>query len=422
MVSDNPGILQTLRNPNFGVYTAGHAVSHIGTWMQRVAVGWLAWELTQSTAWLGVVAAANLVPAVFIGLFAGAIADRADRLRLIVTAQRLLMAQAAALFALNASGLITIEALVGLVLFHGVVVGFNQPANKALIPSLIPRDGLPTALAINSISFNLARFIGPVVAGVFIVAGGLSAAFAANAVSYLAFLAALSRLRIDAAARKPAEASGATLLGQVGAGMRYVAGHPGIGPILVLYAAVALSGRPVAEMLPGFAARVFGGGAETLATLTATMGLGAIAAGVWLARRGPAPGLTRTTMASVLGLGLAIVLFASTQALWVGMAAIACFGFFSVSVSIGTQTLIQLAVAPNLRGRVFGLHGIIFRGGTAVGALAIGAVSEWVGLRWSVAGATVLMAMAWTWAWSRRAPISAALEGEGASPVLKPAD
>ena len=179
-----------------------------------------------------------------------------------------------------------------------------------------------------------------------------------------------------------------------------------------MYAAVALSGRPVVEMLPGFAAQVFGKGAETLATLTATMGLGAIAAGIWLARRGPAPGLTRTTLASVLGLGLTILLFASTQALWVGMAAIACFGFFSVSASIGTQTLIQLSVASNMRGRVFGLHGIIFRGGTAVGALAIGAVSEWVGLRWSFAGATVLMILAWTWAWSRRAPISAALEGE----------
>ena len=410
MASGNPGILRTLRNPNFGLYTAGHAVSLIGTWMQRVAVGWLAWELTQSTAWLGIIAAANFLPSVFIGLFAGAIADRVDRLRLIVSAQRLLMVQAVALFALTAAGLITIEALVGLVLFHGVVVGFNQPANKALIPSLIPRDGLPTALAINSIVFNLARFIGPVVAGVFIVAGGLSTAFAVNAVSYLAFLAALSRLRIDAAERKPALVSSATLLGQVADGMRYVAGHPGIGPLLLLYAAVALSGRPVVEMLPGFASQVFGGGAETLATLTATMGLGAIAAGVWLARRGPAPGLTRTTVASVMGLVFATLLFASTEALWVGMAAIACFGFFAVSASIGTQTLIQLAVASNMRGRVFGLHGIVFRGGTAVGALAIGAVSEWVGLRWSVAGATVLMILAWTWAWNRRVSISAALE------------
>ena len=417
-------ILQTLRNPNFGVYTAGHVVSLIGTWMQRVAVGWLAWELTQSTAWLGALAAANYLPSVFIGPFAGTIADRADRLRVITWAQRLLMAQAVVLFALTVGGLITIEALAGLVLFHGLVVGFNQPANKALVPSLIPRDGLPTALAISSVVFNLARFIGPVVAGVLIVAGGLPAAFAANAVSYLAFLVALSRLRIDAADRKPVQASSATLLGQVADGMRYVAGHPGIGPMLVMYAAVALSGRPLTEMLPGFAAKAFGGGAETLATLTATMGLGAIVAGVWLARRGTAPGLTRTTMAGVLGLVLAILVFASSQALWMGMVAIACFGFFSVSASIGTQTLIQLAVASNMRGRVFGLHGIIFRGGTAVGALAVGAVSEWVGLRWSVAGATLLMILAWTWAWGRRAPISAALEGAGgdAIPVLKPAD
>jgi MFS family permease len=414
MASGNPGILQTLRHPNFGIYTAGHAVSHIGTWMQRVAIGWLAWELTQSTAWLGVVAAANLLPAVFVGPFAGAIADRADRLRVVTLTQKLLMVQAVALFALNVSGLISIEALVGLVAFHGVVVGFNLPANKALVPSLVPRDDLPTALAINSIVFNLARFIGPVVAGVFIVSGGLSAAFAANAVSYLAFLAALSRLNIDAAARMPAEVSGATLLGQVGAGYKYVAGHPGIGPLLVMYAALALTVRPVAEMLPAFAAQVFGKGAETLATLTAAMGLGAIVGGVWLARRGHAPGLTRVTLLSVLGLGLATLLFTSSQALWVGLGAMACFGFFAVSASIGTQTLIQLAVAPNMRGRVFGLHGIIYRGGTAVGALAIGAVSEGVGLRGSVAGATVFLALAWVWAWRRRVFIAAALEGGSA--------
>ena len=414
MASGNPGILHTLRHPNYGIYTAGYAVSHIGTWMQRVAVGWLVWELTQSTAWLGAVAAANLLPSVFVGPVAGAIADRTDRLRLILFAQKLLMVQALVLFALTASGLITIEVLLGMMLFHGIVVAFNQPANKALIPSLIPRDGLPTALAINSIVFNMARFIGPVLAGVLIVSGGLSAAFAANAASYLAFLAALSRLRIDAAARMPAGLSSATLLGQVADGMRYVAGHPGIGPLMVLYTALAVAGRPVVEMLPGFAAQVFGKGAETLATLTATMGLGAVAGGVWLARRGPAPGLTRITMASVMGVVLSVLLFASTQALWVGMAAIACFGFFSVSVSIGTQTLIQLAVASNMRGRVFGLHGIIYRGGTAVGALAIGAASEGVGLRWSIAGATVILALAWTWAWRRRGPIAAALEeGDG---------
>ena len=118
-----------------------------GGQMQRVAIGWLAWELTQSTAWLGVVAAANLLPAVFVGPFAGAIADRADRLRVVTLTQKLLMVQAVALFVLNVSGLISIEALVGLVAFHGVVVGFNLPANKALVPSLVPRDDLPTALA-----------------------------------------------------------------------------------------------------------------------------------------------------------------------------------------------------------------------------------------------------------------------------------
>ena len=275
-------IPRTLAHRNFGVYVAGNSVSLIGTWMQRIGVGWLAWELSHSGAVLGLVAFADLFPGVLIGPFGGALADRVDRLRVIKVAQSLIMLQALTLFALTASGAITVPLLLALVLFQGAVIGFNQPARLALIPSLVPRADLATAVAINSIVFNTARFIGPALAGIAIVALDVSAVFALNACSFLAFLFALSRLRLEPTAAAKARRS---MLGAVADGLRYALHHPGIGPILMLQAGLALCARPFVELLPGFAAEVFGRGAPGLAILSSTIGIGAIMGGLWLAQR-----------------------------------------------------------------------------------------------------------------------------------------
>ncbi len=405
------GIVRAFANPNFRTYTAGHSVSLIGTWMQRIAVGWLAWSLTESGAWLGTLAFANLIPSVFIGPIAGAVADRTNRLRVVAVTQGLAMVQAVALFGLTAAGLIGIEALLGLVLFHGCVQGFNQPSSKALVASRVPRDDLANAVAINSIIVNLARFIGPAVAAVLIVVSGVAAAFAVNALSFVAFLVALARIRLDPEESFVSRDRAGTLAGQIVEGVRYTAAHPGIGPLLLLYFAYALCARPLIEMLPGFAAEVFGRGAGALAMLTSAIGVGAVAAGLVLARRGDAQGLTRATLLSVLGLVLAIPAFVSTDNFVAALVAVTVVGFCMVSTGVGTQTLVQLSVAPSMRGRVLGLHGILFRGGAGLGALLIGLISEGVGLRWSFAGAMAVLLVAWLWVSRRRAPIAVALEG-----------
>ena len=165
-------IVQALGQPNYGVYMAGMSVSMIGLWMQRLGVGWLTWELTESAAWLGAVAFADLFPAVLVAPIGGSAADRWDRLRLTKISQVLSLLQAVALFGLTVSGLITIEILFALTLFLGIVTAFHQPVRMALVPSLVRREYLPTAVALSSISFNLARFIGPAFAGVVILAFG----------------------------------------------------------------------------------------------------------------------------------------------------------------------------------------------------------------------------------------------------------
>ena len=406
------GVLATLRHRNFRIYISGNAVSLIGTWMQRTAVGWLTWDLTQSGFWLGVVACADLLPAVFVGPLGGVLADRFDRLRIVMAAQTVALLQAGALFALTAGGAIGVELLALLVLVHGVAMGFNQPSRLALMPGLVPPEALSTGIAINSVAFNLARFIGPAMAGLLIVTLGVAGAFAANALSFLVFLIALSRLRLSAAARglRRAEGdSGASLLAELRDGIGYALGHPGIGPMLLLLATVSLGVRPFIDLMPGFAAEVFGGGAGTLALLSSTVGLGAVASGLWIARRGPG-GLTRLVLVNALLAGLAILGFVATDLLWFALISVALAGMALVASAISMQTLMQLAVDGRRRGRVLSLYGIIFIGGPAAGALVMGALSEVLGLRLPLAGGALLALLVWLRIWRRRQAIAAALE------------
>jgi predicted MFS family arabinose efflux permease len=398
-------IPRTLAHRDFGIYVAGNSISLIGTWMQRIGVGWLAWELSHSGAVLGLVAFADLFPGVVIGPFGGALADRTDRLRVIRIAQILIMVQALALFALTASGLITVPLLFALVLGQGVVIGFNQPARLALIPSLVPRADLATAVAINSIVFNTARFIGPALAGLTIVSIGIGAVFLLNALSFLAFLLALARLKSVAVALPKASRS---MLGAVADGLRYALAHPGIGPILALQAILAICARPFVELLPGFAAEVFGRGAVALAVLSSAIGIGAIGGGVWLAQH-PGEGLARLVVLSSVGAALTVLAFALCPWFWPAVAVVTLAGVFLVVGGAGTQTVLQDAVEEQMRGRVLSLFGLIFRGGPALGALAIGVASEAVGLSAPLAVGALLGLGAALWLWRRRAAIERGL-------------
>ena len=403
------GILGVLRHRNFRVYISGNAVSLIGTWMQRTAVGWLTWDLTESGLWLGLIACADLLPAVAIGPLGGVLADRFDRLRIMMAAQTVALLQAATLFALTAGGVIGVELLALLVLVHGIAMGFNQPSRLALMPSLVPATALSTGIAINSVAFNLARFIGPALAGLLIVTVGVAGAFAANAISFLIFLAALTRLRLGSATRGVSGSGGASVLAELRDGIGYTLGHPGIRPMLLLLATVSLGVRPFIDLMPGFAAEVFGGGADTLALLSSTVGLGAVTSGLWIARRGPR-GLTRLVLINTLVASLAILGFVATDFLWFGLICVGLAGMALVASAVSMQTLMQLAVDGARRGRVLSLYGIIFIGGPAAGALIMGALSEVLGLRLPLAGGTFLALLVWLRIWQRRQAISAALE------------
>ncbi len=409
------GIARALKHPNYGVYVAGNSVSLVGTWMQRIAVGWLTWELTESGGWLGAVAFADLFPSVFIGPIGGALADRFNRLRIIGISQFLAMLQAAALCILTWTGTITIEILFALVLVHGIVMGFNQPSRLALVPSLVPRADLSTAVAINAIIFNLARFIGPALAGLLILSFGVAAAFAVNTASFVAFFVALTRIHLPQDS-VPQRVGRKSIIQDIGEGVRYAARHGGIGPLFLLLTIMSIGVRPFVELLPGFAAEVFQRGAEALAMLSSTIGIGAILSGLWLAQRKRTEGLAPLMLGATGFVALAILGFVATDIFWLGLVAIAFAGIAMVLSGVGAQTLIQLTVEPEMRGRVMSLYGIIFRGGPAAGALIIGMLSELFGLRWPLAGGAIMVLLAWLWIWCYRRQGILAMEVRSAEP------
>jgi MFS family permease len=402
-----PLIELPLRNPNFGIYSLGSAVSLIGMWMQRIAIGWLTWKLTESGFWLGVMAFADFFPVILIAPIAGAAADRWDRLRVVKTSQAILLVQATALFALTVSGHVTVGWLVALTAFQGIVVAFNQPARLALVPSLVPHTDLGPAVAINSVIFNLARFIGPVFAGFAIVWSGVAAAFAANALSYAVFLVALARIRIP-----PGEdeiAAPRSFLTDIHQGIRYAVTHPGIGTLFVLLIAIGIGGRPLTELLPGFADKVFHAGAGGLSILASAVGAGAILGGLWLGHRAHSSDLMAVTLANTLGQAVTAIAIIATDRLWLAVPAVVAYGFCSSTAGIASQTLVQLASDRSMRGRVMGLYGLIFRGGPSIGALGAGIISVHLGLRWPVVIGAALLAAVWLRTYLIRERVAAAL-------------
>jgi len=402
--------VRVFRIRNYRVYTAGNAISLIGSWMQRFSVGWLAWELSHSPTWLGVVAVADLMPTLLLSPLAGVLADRLDRVRLVALTQILAMAQAALLALLTYSGAVTIATLLALTLALGIINAVNQPARLALIPNLVDRASLPSAVAINALVFNGARFVGPAITGPIVYHGGVALAFALNGLSYLVFLGALSQVRL--APDEHRTGARREFIRDTLAGYTYALHHPGIGPIIFLFAVTSLSIRGFVELFPGFADVVFRTGPIGLSWLVATLGLGAVMGGLWMVRRQGIQGLTSLIMGHVLLVALSVLGFTATANYWFALACVFVCGFSLITTGISAQTLVQSTVDPAMRGRVMALYGMLFRGGPALNALILGWLASLIGLRLAVAGGAVICVTYWAWARSRQDAMQRALEVE----------
>jgi MFS family permease len=400
-------IARAFAHRNYRVYVAGNSISLIGWWLQRVAVGWLAWTLTHSGTWLGLVSLADFLPVLVLSPFAGVLADRRDRVRIIRLTQLCGCAQATLLAVLVYTGAIGIDLLFGLVLALGIASSLAQPARLALIPSLVDRESLASALAINSVMFNVARFLGPAVAGVLIADVGIAAAFAANAVGYIAFQISLHRLR-DLPPIPPMPRQNA--LRASFEAYAYASRHAGIGPMLLLFAVTTIGTRGFVELFPGFADSVFARGPQGLSMLTSTVGLGAIIGGAWMVMRPALAGLAGVVLGATLLMSLAVLAFAATDRFFLALPCVLVAGAAMTITGTGAQTLIQAAVDVRMRGRVMALYGMIFRSGPALGAVLVGLASERFGLRAPLAAGAAISCAFWLLTRLRHREIAMALE------------
>lgn len=407
------GIGRAYVHRNFQIYSAGSSISLMGTWLQKAAVGWLAWELTHQAFWVGVVVSADLVPAVLTSPFAGLLADRMRGRGILMALQALMMVQAGVLAILAAFDVLTIELLILLTVLLGIAWGFNQPIRQSILNNLVPREDLPPVVAMTSVLYNLARVIGPATAGYVVHYWGAEVAFALNALSFVAFIAALGTLDLHDEEARLAPRVG--VWHDILAGYRYTVTYPGIAPIMVVSSAAAILIRPAVEMLPAFVGAIFAGGADDLGLIMTANGAGALLAAAWMAWRGAARGLVAMAISGIVATSVFLAGFASTNDFWIGMAFIFVLGFAMSTRGTAMQTLIQNAVDPAMRGRVLSTHTMLFNAGPSLGSLILGSVAGWAGLQGPLYVAAALNLAVWFWVVRRRATLVAALE-QGAGP------
>ena len=409
------GIFRALRHRDYAVFSAGSWVSAVGMWVQRVGIGVLTWDLTHSPAWLGGIALAQAIPSLVLVPFAGAVADRTDRVRMLRATQIFSALVGGVLAWMVISGAITIYWLAALVIVLGVANTIGLPARMTIAPTLVPREDLSAALATNSVLFHSTAFIGPAIGGVLIAQAGIGSAFVVNAASYLVMWASLFAVT---PLRQEHKAGGGGLMSDVLEGIHYTAAHRGIGPVLLLTVFIAFLGRPVVELLPGFVDVVFGRDSveEGVATLFSAFGLGGILASLWLANRGRIEGMTAIFLVSSLLIAATTVAFALAPHYAVAVVMMAVIGASGTVGQSGAQILVQNAVDGSMRARVLSLYTLNYRAAPALGALLMGGLSALLGLQTPVVLGACLCAAATLWLMRRRHELRDMLEaGDGDS-------
>jgi MFS family permease len=369
--------LRSLRSRDFRIYFGGQLISMAGTWMQQIAMGWLAYRLSNSALVLGLLGFAGQAPILLFGLLGGVWTDRVDRRQLMLWTQTLAMLQALVLAVLTWQGWITPPLLLFMAFLMGCINALDLPVRQSLVVHLVEdRTQLPNAIALNSMLMNATRFVGPALAGFIIALAGEAVCFLLNAVSYLAVLLALLAIR----ARPGGDASKHPLLA-LKDGLKYTFGHKDIRLFLMLVAAASFLLTPYVVMMPLYAKTVFGGDARTLGLLVSSAGAGSLLAALFLASRPSVDGLARrVSLAAALG-GAALALFALNTHHALAYPILMVLGFSVVLIAAGSNTLLQSWVRDDMRGRVMSAFTLSFLGIAPLGSLSVGGLAHAVGIR-----------------------------------------
>ncbi len=353
---------------DFRVIWSGAFLSSIGTWMQKIAQSWLVLTITGSPFYLGLDAFLGELPILLFTLIGGVVADWIDRRRVLLVSQCIQMSSALALAALVYSQTVHIWQILALSFLTGTAQAFGGPAYQALLPSLVRKDDVPNAIALNSIQFNLARMLGPVLAGVALAELGSAACFSLNAISFLFVIVALLSMRIVFVAPPVRHA----LLTEMRGGLSYVRHERALLILTGLAFGGAMLGSPVTTLMPVFAQQVFHAGVEGYSWMMAFSGAGAVVGGTLVAWLGRFPRMDRVALGVQISLGVLLVAFASSRVLWLSYLLIFLTSIVLMMGFSLLMSLVQLAAPNELRGRVVSIYMMAFRGGMPIGSLGAG--------------------------------------------------
>lgn len=383
-----PGFLTAFSFRAYRLLWTGAFLSSLGTWTQDVALAWLIHTRFPNPLYLGLRAFAAEAPLLAFMLVGGAIADRVDRRRILLTSQVLQMAFAVALLALHAAGSLGIAPILVFAFLTGLAQSQSAPTYQAVITSLVPPQHIANAVALNSLQFNLSRAIGPAIAGILLVSAGTGACLAANAASFLAVIVALWRIEIPSPS-----AGGESLANSLRAGLRHVAGSRVLTTLTLLALAASFLAFPLITYLPVIAGEQLRSGSSGYSLLLSSFGAGAILGAVLTAQRGHAPGRGKLMLGFWLAYGACTVGAVLCGRQDLAMALLFAAGFCAVSAFSTLNSLVQEHAPSELRGRVLSIYGLCFRGGMPLGSLVAGALAGPLGAEHVIGGFAATLAL-----------------------------
>jgi len=371
-------ILRALRHRNFALFASGQAVALVGYWMQSIAQSWLVYRLTGSTALLGVLGFAGSIPILLLAPLAGLWSDRANLHRTMFVVQVLEMLQAIVLSVLAVTGVIAAWHVIVLSMIMGVLVAFELPVRHAYLVELVGgKEDLPNAVALTSFIANAGRLIGPAIAGLVIAAYGESACFVVNALTFVAVIVTFMMIRVQPSARTAAHAP--VLRGLI-EGFAYAWHAIPIRLLLSNVAVVSLLATPYMTLMPALVREIYGGGANIMGFLVGAAGLGGVTGTLFLAARHDVRGLIGVIAAASFAAGAALAVLSWPGRLWVAVPLLVVVGFGILVTSVSTNMILQTIVEDDKRGRVMSLYTAAFLGMSPLGAVAAGAIAEYVGV------------------------------------------
>jgi MFS family permease len=396
--------LRAFHHRNYRLFFSGQAISLVGTWMQQVAQAWLVLQLTGDPIWLGIVAAAQFLPVMVLGLFAGVAADALPKRRVLIGTQIAMMVLAAILAVLTIAGVVEVWMILVLAFLLGCANSLDMPTRQSFSIELVGREDIGNAVALNSAMFNGARVIGPAAAGLAIAAFGVGPAFAINALSFLAAIVALRMMDerdFHVGSRIARPESARAVVRNLNEGLQFVRRTEIVLLAVVVVGSVATFGMNFNVLIPAFAQDQLASGAAGYGFLMAASGIGSLLAALRLAFGGwPRP--IRLATGAVI-LGVASVALALTHAFFVAIVLMVLVGFGSILMAATGNATIQLAVPDHLRGRVMSVYTTVFSASVPIGGLAMGALASAYGVQIAIAvgGALSLLVGLGAWAWGR---------------------